>query len=136
MTIGFIGTGNMGGALAQAAAAAVGGEHLLLCDVNKEKAAALAQELGAAAVELPALLEQSDYIFLGVKPQVLEAALKPLCGALRDEQVLISMAAGVSFPLQRIFCFPAQVCGTRLPCYPYHAQHPRGGGAGYGTVHP
>ena len=96
MTIGFIGTGNMGGALAQAAAAAVGGEHLLLCDVNKEKAAALAQELGAAAVELPALLEQSDYIFLGVKPQVLEAALKPLCGALRDEQVLISMAAGVS----------------------------------------
>ncbi len=96
MKIGFIGTGNMGGALAQAAASAMGGENLLLCDTNTEKAAALADKLGAISVELPVLLEESDYIFLGVKPQVLEVALKPLRGCLRGEQVLISMAAGVS----------------------------------------
>ena len=51
MTIGFIGAGNMGGALATAAAKAVGGECLLIADVSAEKAAALAAEIGA--VDIP-----------------------------------------------------------------------------------
>ncbi len=108
MTVGFLGAGNMGGALAKAAAKAVGGEHLRLCDVNTEKAAALAAELSAVAVDLPTLLADSDYIFLGVKPQVLAAALEPLAGGLRPEQVLISMAAAV--PLERVVALTGQVC--------------------------
>ena len=108
MNIGFLGTGNMGGALATAAAAAQGGDSLLLCDVNTEKAEALACELGGTAVTLSQLLERSDYIFLGVKPQVLEAALQPLRDALRPEQVLISMAAGV--PVARVKEYTGGVC--------------------------
>ena len=44
MKIGFIGTGNMGGALARAAAK--GGHTLLLANRTPAKAAALAKELG------------------------------------------------------------------------------------------
>lgn len=94
MKIGFLGVGNMGGALATAAAKAVGGNSLLLCDVAADKAAALAEVLGATAVDTATLVEQSDYIFLGVKPQMMEAALKPL--SFRTDQVLITMAAGLT----------------------------------------
>lgn len=108
MKIGFIGTGNMGGALATAAAAAVGGDALRLCDKNTEKAAELATKLGARAVEASALLQECDYVFLGVKPQVLEATLQPLCGALRPSQVLITMAAGVS--IEAVAAMTGRLC--------------------------
>ena len=49
MTIGFIGAGNMGGAIALAAAKAGGGEHLLIANLDTEKAAALAASIGATA---------------------------------------------------------------------------------------
>ena len=44
--VGFIGCGNMGGALARATAAAIGGEQVYLCDAYKEKAKELAQQTG------------------------------------------------------------------------------------------
>ena len=46
MTYGFIGTGNMGGALARAAAKAIGGENVLLYNRTMEKAEKVARELG------------------------------------------------------------------------------------------
>ena len=99
MKIGFIGAGNMGGALAIAAAKAVGGECLLIADVNTEKAAALAAEIGATVVDNAAVAAQCDYIFLGVKPQMMQdvlAALHPLFAWRTGKPVLISMAAGLS----------------------------------------
>ena len=42
---GFIGTGNMGGALAQAVAKSIGGEQMLLADYFMDKAKELAAEL-------------------------------------------------------------------------------------------
>ena len=47
MTFGFIGTGNMGGALARAAAKAVAPADVFLYNRTMEKAANLARELGA-----------------------------------------------------------------------------------------
>ena len=47
MRFGFIGTGNMGGALARAARRRLAGEDLLLANRTEAKAAALAKELGA-----------------------------------------------------------------------------------------
>ena len=44
---GFIGCGNMGGALAQAVAKSVGGNEILLSDPDNEKASALAEKIGA-----------------------------------------------------------------------------------------
>ena len=50
MLYGFIGTGNMGGALARSCAKAVKPENLFLSNRTPEKAQALAKELGAQAV--------------------------------------------------------------------------------------
>ena len=46
MTISFIGTGNMGGALARAAVRAGDPQNVALADYSAEKAKALADELG------------------------------------------------------------------------------------------
>ena len=97
MTIGFIGAGNMGGALATAAAKAVGGECLLIADANAEKAAALAAQIGAVAVaDNAAVAAQCDYIFLGVKPQMMKDMLTDLKPSLKANTVLITMAAGLT----------------------------------------
>lgn len=99
MTIGFIGAGNMGGALATAAAKAVGGNNLLIADVDTAKAAALAAAIGAATTDNEDVAANSDYIFLGVKPQMMEGVLTALRPALTSREtgpVLISMAAGLT----------------------------------------
>ncbi len=96
MTVGFIGTGNMGGALAKAVAA--GGHRVLLCDRDEAKAASLAAELGGETADMTAVLHV-DYLFLGVKPQgmaALLASLKDALQAMEKPPVLVSMAAGLS----------------------------------------
>lgn len=99
MTFGFIGAGNMGGALARAAAKALGGENILLVDQMAKKAAALAQQLDAKTADALTVAEKCDYIFLGVKPQVMSAMLSEIAEVLAARKngfVLVSMAAGVA----------------------------------------
>ncbi len=98
-TFGFIGAGNMGGALAQAAAKALGGENIVLADQMAEKAAALAEKLGGRSADAKTVAATCNYIFLGVKPQVMGAMLQEIAPALsarKDRFVLVSMAAGVA----------------------------------------
>ena len=45
VTFGFIGTGNMGGALARAARKRLPGEEILLANRNHDKAKSLSEEL-------------------------------------------------------------------------------------------
>ena len=95
MKIGFLGAGNMGGAIARAAVAA-GYRDVLLCDKDEAKAKVKAKELGCAAGDA-AKLSTCDMIFLGVKPQFLKGAMVELLAALGDARpLLVSMAAGVS----------------------------------------
>lgn len=96
MTVGFIGTGNMGGALARAAAKT--GCELFLSDKAADKAEALAKELGAKAVTM-AEAALCDYVFLGVKPQMLAALMQELAPVLalrKTPGTLVCMAAGVA----------------------------------------
>jgi len=93
---GFIGCGNMGGALAAAAAKAVGGTNLLLADTNEEKARALAQRLGATVATNQEIAEQCDLVVLGVKPQVLAQAVAEFAPKLAPNTLVVSMAAGVT----------------------------------------
>lgn len=95
-TLGFIGCGNMGGALVRAAAKVVPGDKIALCDYCAEKAAALAKEIGGAALDAQTLVKNSAFVVLGVKPQNMEETLSPLAAALQGGQVVVSMAAGVS----------------------------------------
>jgi len=97
MKIGFIGCGNMGGALASAAAKS--GREILLADNDFEKRDSLCERLSAKASDNAEVCCECDYIFLGVKPQVLPALLeeiKPYLSARGERYILISMAAGVS----------------------------------------
>lgn len=96
---GFIGCGNMGGALAKAVSASGLEQEILLCDACAEKARALAEQIGGRVVSLDELAGKATYIFLGVKPQGFEGlfgALRPILQARGDRFVLVSMAAGVS----------------------------------------
>ena len=99
MRFGFIGTGNMGGALARAARRRLAGEDLLLANRTEAKAAALAKELGAPLSNNRTIAGNADYIFLGVKPQMmgeLLAEIGPELGGRKDRFVLVTMAAGLS----------------------------------------
>ena len=101
--IGFLGCGNMGSALARAAAPKAG--DLLLADHAPEKARALAAELGGAAADNGQVARQCDLIFLGVKPQMMAGLLSELGPVLRersDRFVLVPMAAGLSIAAIRL----------------------------------
>lgn len=96
---GFIGCGNMGGALLEAVAKSVDGDRLLICDRDAAKVAHFTETLGARAVSVEEIAQKSDFLFLGVKPQMLEGVLHELTPILKkrnDTPVLISMAAGIS----------------------------------------
>ena len=97
-TFGFIGTGNMGGALARAVAKSVAPEHIFLSDAFAEKAAALASELGCSSCTPEEVAAKCHFIFLGVKPQVMASMLgsiTPMLQSRKENFVLVSMAAGV-----------------------------------------
>lgn len=99
MTFGFIGTGNMGGALAKAARRRLEGGQLLLANRTEEKAAALAKELGALLSNNRTIADSADYIFLGAKPQMMRellAEIGPALAARENRFILVSMAAGLS----------------------------------------
>ena len=70
LTLGFIGTGNMGGALAQAAAKNKN-NRLLLANRHPEKAQRLREKTGGELTDSRGAAAESDYIFLGVKPQMM-----------------------------------------------------------------
>ena len=97
-TFGFIGTGNMGSALVRAAAKSLAPAQITLADQCREKAEALAKELGCNYADAKTLAQTCKYIFLGVKPQVMGAMLKEIAPALaarQDSFTLVSMAAGL-----------------------------------------
>ena len=97
-TFGFIGTGNMGGALARAARKRLPGGDILLANRTAAKAEALAAELGCAAVD-NAAAAQADFVFLGVKPYLVAGLMEeisPVLSARTDRFVLVSMAAALT----------------------------------------
>ena len=108
--LGFIGCGNMGGALARAAAKAVGGENIAVNDYCEEKAQTLASETGAAVLPSAELVKACKFVVLGVKPQTMEQTLAPLSDVLKAQKnVVVTMAAGVSIAAIRRFI------GAELP---------------------
>ena len=93
-TLGFIGTGNMGSALAEAAAKNPD-NRLLLANRGKQKAEALKEKIGGTVTDNRGAAE-ADFIFLGVKPQMLQEVTPELSEALMPRTTpftLISMAA-------------------------------------------
>ena len=98
-TFGFIGTGNMGGALARAARKRLSGGEILLANRTAAKAEELAEELGCQAADNAAVAAKADYIFLGVKPYLVAGLMdeiSPVLAARKGRFVLVSMAAALT----------------------------------------
>ncbi len=97
MKIGFIGCGNMGGALASAVSK-IPCAKVYIYDYNEEKSAALASEISAEISDSNTIASSCDFIFFGVKPNVLPEVLKGVKSSLSENKrgVSVSMAAGVS----------------------------------------
>ena len=93
MKYGFIGCGNMGGAIAKALSLAT--KDIYVCD-RSGKAAALAAELGIHYSDAAYIAENCDRIFLAVKPHMMKGVLEPLQKILAERKpLLITMAAGL-----------------------------------------
>ena len=100
-TIGFLGCGNMGGAIARAVCKATDPQNVYLANRTAAKAEALAEELGCKTTVNDEVAGRCDLIFLAVKPQMMEALLAPLKFTLNERPgrfILCSMAAGLSIP--------------------------------------
>jgi len=96
--IGFLGCGNMGGAIARAICAVEDPQRVLLANRTAAKAEALAGELGCAWGSNEQVADSCRYIFLAVKPQMMEGLLQsiaPILAARKDRFVLVSIAAGM-----------------------------------------
>lgn len=94
---GFIGAGSMGGALAAAAVKAVGAERVAVVCSTPQSTERAAGRIGCAAAKAQEVLSESRYVFLGVKPQMIEdvtAALAP--DIFGSGAVFVSMLAGVT----------------------------------------
>ena len=94
---GFIGAGNMGGALALAAAKKTGGDRIAVACSTRERSEAAAQRLGCTAETPQRILSDSRFVFLGVKPQMVVGVVEGLkADILASEGIFVSMLAGVS----------------------------------------
>lgn len=97
MKIGFIGAGNMGGAI-------IGGiikngisKDILVSDKNKEGQKAICQKFGVRqAKDNMTAASTSDILFLAVKPNVLDSVISEIKDAVSENTLIISIVAGKS----------------------------------------
>lgn len=96
--IAFIGAGNMaasliGGLRAQGVAA----DHIRASDPGAEQRAKIAAEHGITVVENNAeAVQGADVVVLATKPQVMKAVCQALAPSLKDGQLVVSIAAGIT----------------------------------------
>ena len=96
--LGFIGCGNMGSALVKAASKSLSQGEIAVFDKHPEKVNDMVSSFGAVAVTPEALIESSQFVVLGVKPQAMESTLSTLAPLLQAQKdvTVVTMAAGVS----------------------------------------
>lgn len=95
MKIGFIGAGNMGGAI-------IGGivrenikDEILVFDKNTELLFKLSEEFGVKkAIDNKEIAKKSDIIFLAVKPNVLSFVIDEIKDEIKKDTLLVSIVAG------------------------------------------
>ena len=130
MTFGFIGSGNMGGAIATAVCKAVNPGSVILANRTYGKAAELASKLGCLAGTNEDAAK-CNFVFLGVKPYFMREMLLPLQSLLAERSgsfVLVTMAAGLTiaqiremaggnYPVIRIMPNTPSACGAGMIQY-------------------
>lgn len=111
--IGFIGVGNMGGALADAVCKVINPQNVYVSDMP-EKAEQFSGRVGCHAADNAQIAAACDCVFLGVKPQGLSAILEEIRPAVSANRqiLLVSMAAGV--PISKIEALVGKVPVIRI----------------------
>ena len=101
--IGFIGAGNMGGALITAACRTIGGDKVLITDYDREKVQNLAAAADCSiASDSREIAAESEYIVLAVKPGAIRETACSLAETLQNDRnrgirhVVVTIAAGVA----------------------------------------
>lgn len=98
-SIGFLGCGSMGGAIARAVCKAADPQTVFLANRTPAKAEALAAELNCRVASNSEVARSCSLIFLAVKPQMMAdllASLRSELAGRTDRFVLCTMAAGLS----------------------------------------
>ncbi len=94
MRYGFIGCGNMGGALALALSKTT--KDIMLSDIDESKSKSLAEKLGVSFGTNTEVVNNCERIFFGVKPQVMADMISGIKDSLKNKDtVIITMAAGI-----------------------------------------
>ncbi len=97
-TLGFVGGGNMAAALVKGLVnAKVAASKIVVSDVKDERLTWLRDTHGVRTTkDNHELVREADVVVLSVKPQVIDKVLDGIAGDVRAEQLVISVAAGVS----------------------------------------
>ena len=97
MKIGFIGGGNMAGAIigGMVEKKAYQGSQIAVSGKDRMSLENLKQKYGVAITEdNQVIMEQCDVVFLSVKPQVLSEVLTQIAPWVKENQLFVSIAAG------------------------------------------
>ena len=95
--LGFLGAGNMSGALIKGLLhAKVPGSQIMASDAKVERLEQLRAAHGIrTTTDNHVLVRESDVVVLGVKPQVIDRVLTEIGADVRADQLVVSVAAGV-----------------------------------------
>ncbi len=97
--IGFLGVGNLGQAVMRGFldSGLVRKENILISSRTERKLLKVAEEFQVQAVKTnEQLIDGSDVVILGVKPQDLYLAIEPIASTFHEDHVVMSLAAGIS----------------------------------------
>ena len=119
-SLGFIGCGNMGGALAKSSVTMLG-EQVAVFDPMAEKTAVLEKEYGFIPTTAEDIAANAEYVVMGVKPQNIESVMGALQSAFAKNPslIIVSMAAGVSIDAVKRFAggnYPVIRIMPNTPC--------------------
>jgi pyrroline-5-carboxylate reductase len=106
--IGFIGGGNMAGALIRGLlqSKTVGPDQIRASDVKDERLGELREKFGIhTTMDNAELAAWADVVVIAVKPQIVDRILAPIAAALTEGDLVVSIAAGV----------PLEALEARLP---------------------
>lgn len=94
--IGFIGAGNMGSAIMKGISKSSVDAEIFAFDPNNSKVTALSEYGVKSCSSETELVSTCKYVFLAVKPQIIEGVLETISSAVTVDTVIISIAAGIS----------------------------------------
>lgn len=96
-TMAFIGTGNMGSAIVRAVCRTTDPSEVVIANRTPAKALRLVEECGCVMSQSnSAAATNAKYVVLGVKPNVVCDVLREISPVLTEDQIIVSMSAGVT----------------------------------------